>query len=73
MILHPSSYEEIQKQPWNTMLDSVNPLTPAVQNIQREQHDNPEAGVYGSKSEVWPYGLFPAGHMGKRVRVPCVL
>ena len=28
--------------------------------------------MYGSKSKVWPYGLFSAGNMGKRVRVPCV-
>ena len=54
------------------MLASVNPVTSAVPKIQPEQPDNPEARVYGSRDEVWPYGLFPAGHMGKGVRVPFV-
>ena len=54
------------------MLASVNPVTSAVPNSQPAQPNNPEAWVYGSMAEVWPYGLFPAGHMVKRVRVPCV-
>ena len=28
--------------------------------------------MYGPKSKVCPYGLFPEVHMGKKVRVPCV-
>ena len=72
MLLHPSPYAEIQKKPWNPMLASVNPVTSAVPKSQLTQPDNPEARVYGSKAEVWPYGLFPAGHMRKGVRVPCV-
>ena len=72
MILHPIPYAEIPKQPWNTMLASVNPVTSAVPNIQPAQPDNHEAWVYVSKSEVWPYGLFPTVHMVKKVRVPCV-
>ena len=54
------------------MLDSVNPVNLAVPNIQLAKPNNPEAWVYVSNSEVCSYGLFPAGHMGKRVRVPCV-
>ena len=69
MLLHPFPYAEIPKQPWNPMLDSVNPVTSAVPKSQPVQPDNPEARVYGSKSEVWSYGLFPSGHMGKMVRV----
>ena len=72
MLLHPSPYTEIPKKPWNPMLDSVNPVTSAVPNNQPEKPDNLEARVYGSKADVWPYGLFPAGNMGKRVRVTCV-
>ena len=53
------------------MLDSMSPVTSAVPKIQPEQPDNPEAWVYGSKAKVYPYGLLPAGHMEKRVRVPC--
>ena len=63
ILLHPSPYSEIPKQPWNPMLASVNPLTSAVPKIQPAQPDNPEARVYGSKAKVWPYGLFPAVHM----------
>ena len=54
------------------MLASVNPVTSSVPKIQTAQPDNQEARVYLSKSEVWPYGLFPSGHMGKKVQVPCV-
>ena len=72
MLLHPSPYIDIPKQPWNPMLGSVNPVNSEVPNIQLAQPDNNESWVYGSKSEVWPYGLFPAGHMRKRVRVPFV-
>ena len=54
------------------MLASVNPVTSEVSKIQPAQPDNTEAQVYGSKAEVWPYGLFPARHTGKKVRVPCV-
>ena len=50
----------------------MNPVTSAVPKSQPSQPDNPEARVYVSKSKVWPYGLFPAGHMGKRMRVPFV-
>ena len=72
ILIHPSPYVEITKQHWNPMLDSVNPLISSVPNSQPAQPDNPEARVYGSKAEVWPYGLFPAGKMGKRVQAPCV-
>ena len=61
-----------QTQPLNPMLASVNPVTSAVPKSQPAQPDNPEAWLYGSKAEVWPYELLPAGHMGKRVWVPCV-
>ena len=54
------------------MLDSVNPVTSAVTKIQPAQPDNTESQVYGSKTKVWPYGLFPAGNMIKRVRVTFV-
>ena len=54
------------------MLASVNPVTSAVPKSQPTQPDNTEAWVYGSNSEVWPYGLFPAVHIGKRVGVPYV-
>ena len=54
------------------MLASMKPVTSEVPNIQPVQPDNPDSQVYRSKSEVWPYGLFPAVHMGKRLRVPCV-
>ena len=72
MILHPSPYAEIPKQPWNHMLASVNPVTSAVPKIQPEQPDNTEARVYVSKSKVWPYGLLNTEHIGRRVRVTCV-
>ena len=72
ILLYPSPYSDIPKQPWNPLLASVNPVTSAVPKIQPEQTGNPEARVYGSKAEVWTYGLFPSGHMGKRVRVPYV-
>ena len=72
MIIQPSPYEDIPNQTWNPMLASVNPVTSAVPMSQPAQPDNPEARVYGSKSKVCPYGLFPAENMGKRVRVPCV-
>ena len=63
---------EIPKQPWDHMLASVNPVISAVPKIQPAQTYNPESQVYGSMAEVCPYGLFPAVHMGKRVRVSCV-
>ena len=63
---------EISNQPWDHILDSVNPVTYAVPKSQPAQPDNTQALVYGSMAEVWPYGLLPAGHMRKRVRVPCV-
>ena len=72
MLLRFCPYAEIPKQPWNPMLASVNPVTSVVPKIQPAQPENLEAQVSGSKSEVWPYGLFPAGRMGKKVRVPCV-
>ena len=28
--------------------------------------------MYVLKAEVWPYELFPAGHMGTKVRLPLV-
>ena len=70
---HLLMWEQIYKnQPWYNMLASVNPVTSAVPKSQLAQPDNPEAQVYGAMAEVWPYGLFPAVHMLKRVRVPCV-
>ena len=54
MLLHPSLYEEIPKQPWNPMSASVNPVTSAVPKSQPSQPDNPEARLYGSKAEVCP-------------------
>ena len=67
-----SPHAEISKKPWDPMLDSMNPVTSAVPKIQPVQPDNPESWVYGLKAKVWSYGLFPAIHMGKRVRVLCV-
>ena len=72
MLLYPSQYANIPKQTWNPTLASVNPVNSAVPNSQPAQLDNPEAWVYGSKTKVCPYGLLPAGNMGKRVRLPCV-
>ena len=63
---------DISKQPWDHMLASVNPVASAVPNSQLAQPDNPEARVYGSMAEVWPYGLFHVGYMVKMVQVPCV-
>ena len=54
------------------MLASVKPVTSEVTKSQLAQPENPEARLYVSKAEVWPYGLFPAGNMRKEVRVPCV-
>ena len=54
------------------MFASVNPVTSAVPNIQPAQPENTESWVYVSKSEVWPYGLFLAVHMGKEVGVYCI-
>ena len=67
MPLRPCPYSDIPKQPWNPMLASVNPLTSVVTKSQPVQPENPEDRLYVSKAEVWPYGLFPAGHMGKKV------
>ena len=72
ILLHTSPYAYITKQPWNPILASVNPVTSAVPKIQPAQPDNSEARVYGSKSKVLPYGLFPALNMGKRMRLTCV-
>ena len=72
MLLQPSPYAEIPKQPWNPMLATVNPVNSEVPKSQPAQPNNPEAQVYVSEAEVWPYGLLPAGNMGKRVRVLCV-
>ena len=72
MLLHPSPYAEIPKQPWNPMLDSVNLVTSEFPKGQQTQPDNSEARVYGSKSKVWPYGLFPEVNMGERVQVTSV-
>ena len=70
---HLLMWEQIYKnQPWYHMLASVNPVTSEVPKSQLAQPDNPEARVYGSMAEVWPYGLFHAVHMLKRVQVPCV-
>ena len=46
MILHPSPYLDIPKQPWNPMLASVNPVNSTVPNSQHAQPDNPEAWEY---------------------------
>ena len=51
---------------------SVKPVNSAFPKSQPAQPDNPEAWVYESKAEVCSYGLLPAVHMRKRVRVPCV-
>ena len=72
MLLHPSPYAEIPKQPWDLMLDSVIPVASVVPKSQSAQPDNPESRVYESKANMWSYGLFPTGHMMKRVRVTCV-
>ena len=64
--------KDISNQPWDHILASVNPVTSSVPKSQPAQPNNPESRVYGSMAGVWLYGLFPAGHMGKRVRVPCV-
>ena len=45
------------------MLASVNPVTSEITKSQPEQPDNPEAWVYGTKAELWPYGLFATGNM----------
>ena len=66
MLIHPCPYAEIPKQPWNPILASVNPVTSVVTKIQPAQPKKPEVRVYGSKAEVWPYGLLPAGYMGKK-------
>ena len=69
MLLHPIPYSEIPKQPWNPMLASVNPVILAATRSQPEQPEKPEDWVYGSKSEVWPYGLFPEGNISTKLRV----
>ena len=43
---------EISKQPWNPMLDIVNPVILEATRSQPEQPEKPEDWVYGSKSEV---------------------
>ena len=72
MLLHPSPYAEIPQQPWNPMLAGANSVNSVVTKSQRAQPENTEDWVYGLKSEVWPYGLFPAGHMGTKLRVTFV-
>ena len=72
MLLHTFPYVEIPNQPWNSLLASVKPVTSSVSKSQPAQPDNLEVWVYVSNSEVWLYGLFPVGHMGKSVQVPCV-
>ena len=66
ILLHPFPYADISKKPSNTMLDSVNPVTSAVPKRQLIQPENPKSRVYGSKDEVWPHVIFPAGHIGKK-------
>ena len=41
MLLQPIPYAEIPNQPWNPMLDSVNPVTSSVPKSQPAQPDNP--------------------------------
>ena len=72
MLPYPIQYAEIPKQPWNPILASVNPVILKFTRRQPEQPDKPEDWVYGSKSEVWPYGLFPGGNISTKVRVSCV-
>ena len=55
MLIHPSPYAEIPKQPWDHMLASVNPLTSVVPKIQLEKLDNPELGCM--------YQTLRCGHM----------
>ena len=72
ILLFPSPYAEVPKQPWNPMLDSVNSVNSSVTMSQLAQPEDPEAQVYGPKSTVWPCGLFPAGKMSTEVQVSCV-
>ena len=72
MILHPGPYAEVPKQPCNDMLASVNAVNSTLKMIQPEQPEDPEARVYGSEFEVWPYGLFPVGKIIAKMRVYCV-
>ena len=72
MILHPSPYAEVPKQPWNPMLASVNLVNSSVTMSQLAQPEYPEAWMYGLNPDVWPYGLFPAGRMSAKVWVSCV-
>ena len=65
ILIHPSPYAEILREPWNPILASVNPVTSAVIKSQRAQPDNPEARVYISKAKVFPYELFPTGNIEK--------
>ena len=69
MLLRPSPYAEIPKQPWNPMLASVDPMSSAVTMSQPAQPEDTEAWVYGSKSKVWTYGLFPVVKISAKVRV----
>ena len=41
IILNPSTYAYVTNQPWNHMLDNVNPVNPAVTMGQTEQPDEP--------------------------------
>ena len=49
----------------------MNPASSAVTKSQPAQPEKYEAPVYGFKSDLCSYGLFPAGHMGTKVRVTC--
>ena len=72
ILLHPSPYAELPKQPCDPIFHSVNPVNSAVTMSQPSQPKEPEAWVYESKSEVCPYGLFTAGQMIAKVRLSFV-
>ena len=72
ILLHLDTYAEVPKKPWNPTLDSLNPVNSEVKMSQPAQPEEPEARVYGSKFDVWPYILFPAVKMTAKVRVSCV-
>ena len=72
MLLHPGPYAKVPKQPWDPMSASVNTVNLAVKMDQPAQSTAPEAWVYGTKSKVWLYGLFPSEKMSAKLRVSCV-
>ena len=47
----------------------MNTVSSAVTRIQPAQPEKVDDQVYGLKSNVWPYGLLPAGNMSTRVQV----